>query len=253
MTQDPSELFSVSGMKVLVTGAGRGLGLEISSALHRAGAEVYGTSRNDETAAEISARLGTPPLVLDQRNYSEISEFVRSLWDQHGPIDGLVNNAGVNRPKPSAEVTAEDWEEILGANLAGPFFLSQAFYREWTANAVSGRIVNISSQAGVVAIENRSPYGASKAGLIHLTKSLAAEWASDGIRVNGIAPTFIRTEMTKKSLEDSEFASVLLSRIPIGRFGEPEDLVAGTMYLLSRGSEFMTGQTILIDGGYTLR
>ncbi len=253
MTQDPSELFSVAGMKVLVTGAGRGLGLEISTSLHGAGAEVFGTSRDEETAAEISARLGTPPLVLDQRNPSEISEFVRSLWVQHGPIDGLVNNAGVNKPKPSSEVTAQDWDEIMGANLAGPFFLSQAFHREWTANAVSGRIVNISSQAGVVAIENRSPYGASKAGLIHLTKSLAAEWASDGIRVNGIAPTFIRTEMTKKSLEDSEFASVLLSRIPIGRFGEPQDLVAGTIYLLSHGSEFMTGQTILIDGGYTLR
>ena len=113
--------------------------------------------------------------------------------------------------------------------------------------------MNISSQAGVVAIENRSPYGASKAGLIHLTKSLAAEWARDGIRVNGIAPTFVRTEMTRRSLEDSDFAATLLSRIPIGRFGEPQDLVAGTLYLLSRGAEFMTGQTMLIDGGYTLR
>tara|TARA_B110000503_G_scaffold135861_1_gene217174 strand:+ start:6191 stop:6952 length:762 start_codon:yes stop_codon:yes gene_type:complete len=253
MTVEINELFSVSGMKVLVTGAGRGLGFEISSSLQRAGAQVFGTSRDEETAAEISARLGTPPLILDQKNPAEIAEFVRRLWDEHGPIEGLINNAGVNRPKPSAEVTAADWEEIMGANLAGPFFLSQAFYREWTENAVKGRIVNISSQAGVVAIENRSPYGASKAGLIHLTKSLAAEWASDGIRVNAIAPTFIRTEMTKKSLENSDFSSVLLSRIPVGRFGEPADLVAGTIYLLSRGSEFMTGQTLLIDGGYTLR
>jgi NAD(P)-dependent dehydrogenase (short-subunit alcohol dehydrogenase family) len=253
MTVEINELFSVAGMKVLVTGAGRGLGFELSSSLKLAGAQVFGTSRDEKTAAEISARLGTPPLVLDQKNPAEISEFVRKLWDEHGPIEGLVNNAGVNRPKPSSEVTAADWEEIMGANLAGPFFLSQAFYREWTEKAVNGRIVNISSQAGVVAIENRSPYGASKAGLIHLTKSLAAEWASDGIRVNAIAPTFIRTEMTKKSLEDSDFSSVLLSRIPVGRFGEPADLVAGTIYLLSPGSEFMTGQTLLIDGGYTLR
>jgi NAD(P)-dependent dehydrogenase (short-subunit alcohol dehydrogenase family) len=247
------ELFSVEGKKILVTGAGRGLGLEISSSLQRAGATVFGTSRDDKTAAEISQRLGTPALVLDQTSPTEIAKFVRQLWDRHGPIEGLINNAGVNRPKPSSEVTAADWEEIMGANLSGPFFLSQAFHREWITQSVKGRIVNISSQAGVVAIENRSPYGASKAGLIHLTKSLAAEWASDGIRVNGIAPTFIRTEMTKKSLEDSDFASVVLERIPIGRFGNPEDLVAATIYLLASGSEFMTGQTLLIDGGYTLR
>lgn len=253
MTRNLSELFSLEGRKILVTGAGRGLGLEISDSLHEAGAQVFGTSRDIETATEISTRLGTPPQVLDQKDPEEISKFVRELWSQFGPIDGLVNNAGVNRPKPSSEVTPADWEEIMAANLAGPFFLSQAFHREWTRHRVSGRIVNISSQAGVVAIENRSPYGASKAGLIHLTKSLAAEWASDGIRVNGIAPTFIRTEMTKKSLEDSDFANVLLSRIPVGRFGEPHDLVAGTIYLLSDGSEFMTGQTLLIDGGYTLR
>lgn len=253
MTGEIDGLFSVAGMKILVTGAGRGLGLEIASSLHRAGAQVFGTSRDARTAAEISDRLGTPPLVLDQKNPAEVSEFVRNLWEEHGSIAGLVNNAGVNRPKPSSEVTAEDWEEIMGANLAGPFFLSQAFHREWTKRLVKGRIVNICSQAGVVAIENRSPYGASKAGLIQLTKSLAAEWASDGIRVNGIAPTFIRTEMTKKTLEDSDFASVILSRIPIGRFGEPSDLVAGIIYLLAPGSEFMTGQTLLIDGGYTLR
>jgi len=253
MSEKASDLFSVEGMAVLVTGAGRGLGREISTGLQRAGATVFGTSRDSETAEEIGSRLGTPPLVLDQTDPEAIAKFVRNLWQAHGPIQGLVNNAGVNRPMPSVDVSPADWDEILGTNLSGPFFLSQAFYKQWAQAGVGGRIVNIASQAGVVAIENRSPYGASKAGLIHLTKSLAAEWAIDGVRVNAIAPTFIQTEMTKSSLANQGFAETLLSRIPIGRFGEPEDLLGGILYLLSPGSEFMTGQTLLIDGGYTLR
>ena len=233
MAENQDGTFSVSGMKVLVTGAGRGLGLELSTALHDRGAQVFGTSRNKRTAHEVSDRLGTPPLVLDQNNPREVVDFVTKLFAENGTIDGLVNNAGINRPKPSADVTPEDWDAILGTNLAGPFFLSQSFYREWVRNQAKGRIVNISSQAGIVAIENRSPYGASKAGLIHLTKSLAAEWARDGVRVNGIAPTFTRTEMTEQSLTDSEFASLIQSRIPVGRFGVPSDLTAGLIYLLS--------------------
>lgn len=253
MTETAVKLFSVEGMKVLVTGAGRGLGREISTGLKRAGATVFGTSRDSATAMDISSRLGTPPLVLDQTDPGAIDELVRKLWDAHGPIEGLINNAGVNRPMPSVDVSPADWDEILGTNLSGPFFISQAFFKQWVGAGIGGRIVNIASQAGVVAIENRSPYGASKAGLIHLTKSLAAEWAKDGVRVNAIAPTFIQTEMTKSSLADQGFAQTLLSRIPIGRFGEPEDLLGGVLYLLSPGSEFMTGQTLLIDGGYTLR
>ena len=110
MVAEPGDLFSVAGMNVLVTGAGRGLGLEISSSLSRAGARVFGTSRDADTAAEISSRLGTPPLVLDQRDPLKIAEFVSRLFDEHGPIEGLVNNAGVNRPKPSSEVTIDDWD-----------------------------------------------------------------------------------------------------------------------------------------------
>lgn len=253
MSKKVEDLLSVEGMKVLVTGAGRGLGLELSTGLHRAGAIVFGTSRDRKTAEEISSRLGTPPMVLDQKEPAGIADFVRNLWEEHGPIQGLVNNAGVNRPMPSVSVRPEDWDEILGANLAGPFFLSQAFCKEWVGERQAGRIVNIASQAGVVAIENRAPYGASKAGLIHLTKSLGAEWAKDGVRVNAIAPTFIQTEMTRSSLADPSFAATLLSRIPIGRFGEPDDLLGAAIFLLSPGSEFMTGQTLLIDGGYTLR
>jgi NAD(P)-dependent dehydrogenase (short-subunit alcohol dehydrogenase family) len=251
--QNPTNLFDISGLKVLVTGAGQGLGREIATALHDLGATIYGTSRDIEVAKSISSTFGTPPLLLDQSKPDSIQPLVDELFVTEGGIDCLVNNAGINRPKPSLEVSEEDWDVTLDTNLKGPFFLSRAFGEKWLSVGRAGTIVNISSQAGVVAIENRSPYGASKAGLIHLTRILAAEWASNGIRVNGIAPTFIRTEMTRKTLEDPDFASLLLGRIPLGRFGEPQDLIGATVFLMSPASYFITGQTLLIDGGYTLR
>ena len=183
---------------------------------------------------------------------ASIEQTVSSVLEESGGIDLLVNNAGINIPKPAVEVTEADWDSVLDTNLKSAFFLSTALGRCWLADGTAGAIVNVASQAGLVAIEERAPYCTSKAGMIHLTKSLALEWAAAGIRVNAVAPTFVRTELTASSLSRPDWAAELLSRIPAGRFGEPEDVVGAVAFLLSDAAALITGHTIVIDGGYTI-
>jgi NAD(P)-dependent dehydrogenase (short-subunit alcohol dehydrogenase family) len=178
---------------------------------------------------------------------------VDSLVQESGGIDLLVNNAGVNVPKPALELTDQDWDTVFDTNLKGSFFLTTALAQHWVDRGTPGAIVNVASQAGIVGIEERAAYGTSKAGLIHLTKILALEWAPAGIRVNAVAPTFVRTELTASTLSRPEWAAELLSRIPIGRFGEPEDIAGAVAFLLSDAASLITGHTLAIDGGYTIR
>ena len=245
--------FRLDGRRVLVTGAGRGLGRAIADGLVEQGATVYGTSRDVATRQEIADRYGTPSLSVEMTDPNSIAEFVATLHLRSGGIDMLVNNAGVNIPKPAIDVSNEDWDTVFNTNLKGSFFLSTALARSWLSSGTAGAIVNISSQAGTVAIEERAAYGTSKAGLIHLTKILALEWARNGIRVNAVAPTFVRTELTESTLNRPDWAAELLDRIPIGRFGEPEDVVGAVAFLLSDAASLITGHTIAIDGGYTIR
>jgi NAD(P)-dependent dehydrogenase (short-subunit alcohol dehydrogenase family) len=245
--------FRLDGKKALVTGAGRGLGKAIADDLAESGATVYGTSRDAATAQLISERYGTPPLAVDLSSAGNISGFAESLQQASGGIDLLVNNAGVNVPKPALELTEDDWDTVFDTNLKGTFFLTTALARHWVAAGTPGAIVNIASQAGIVAIEERAAYGTSKAGMIHLTKILALEWAAAGIRVNAVAPTFVRTELTASTLSRPDWAAELLSRIPIGRFGEPEDVAGAVAFLLSDAASLITGHTLAVDGGYTIR
>ena len=244
--------FRLDGHRALVTGAGRGLGHAIARGLKDLGATVYGTSRDPEVARRIGDELGTPAQVLDLSDVESFDEYVARL-EGLGGVDMLVNNAGVNVPAPAIEVTPGDWDVVLETNLKGPFFLSTALARVWLRRGVRGSIVNVASQAGIVAIEERASYGASKAGLIHLTKVLALEWAREGIRVNAVAPTFVRTELTASTLERQEWADELLRRIPIGRFGDPEDVVGAVAYLLGDSASLVTGHTLVVDGGYSIR
>ena len=244
--------FRLDGHRALVTGAGRGLGHAIARGLKDLGATVYGTSRDPEVARRIGDELGTPAQVLDLSDVENFDEYVARL-EGLGGVDMLVNNAGVNVPAPAIEVTPGDWDVVLETNLKGPFFLSTALARVWLCRGVRGSIVNVASQAGIVAIEERASYGASKAGLIHLTKVLALEWAREGIRVNAVAPTFVRTELTASTLERKEWADELLRRIPIGRFGDPEDVVGAVAYLLGDSASLVTGHTLVVDGGYSIR
>jgi NAD(P)-dependent dehydrogenase (short-subunit alcohol dehydrogenase family) len=245
--------FRLDCKKALVTGAGRGLGKAIADDLAESGATVYGTSRDAATAQLISERYGTPPLAVDLSSAGNISGFAESLQQASGGIDLLVNNAGVNVPKPALELTEDDWDTVFDTNLKGTFFLTTALARHWVAAGTPGAIVNIASQAGIVAIEERAAYGTSKAGMIHLTKILALEWAAAGIRVNAVAPTFVRTELTASTLSRPDWAAELLSRIPIGRFGEPEDVAGAVAFLLSDAASLITGHTLAVDGGYTIR
>lgn len=242
----------LDGKRILVTAAGRGLGRAIADDLVDLGATVFGTSRNRETAAEISKRYGTPSLEIDLERVDEVGDFVSALEASSGGIDMLVNNAGVNIPKEAVLVTEDDWDTVMNANLKGAFFLSTALARGWLAEGTRGAVVNVASQAGIVAIEERAAYGTSKAGLIHLTRILALEWATGGIRVNAVAPTFVRTEFTTATLERVDWAAELLRRIPLGRFGESSDVVGAVAFLLSDAAALITGHTITIDGGYTI-
>jgi len=245
--------FDLNGKNILVTGAGKGLGRQIADDLADHGARVFGTSREAATAAEIAKRYGTEPIVYEAQRIDEADTFIASVFEKMNTIDALVNNAGVNIPKPSLDVTAAEWETMMGTNLTAPFFLSTALGRQWLARGEQGSIVNIASQAGIVAIEERAPYGASKAGMIQFTKVLAVEWAQHGIRVNAVAPTFVRTEMTEATLSRKGWGEELLARIPMGRFGEPADISGSVIFLISDAARFITGQTVLVDGGYTLR
>lgn len=242
----------LSGKNALVTGAGRGLGLATADRLAAEGATVFGTSRDESGAKTIAERFGTIPVVLDVTSADSIADAF-SLLDSSGiEVDLLVNNAGINIPRPATEVTEQDWDTVLDTNLKGPFLVSREAGRRWIEGSRAGSIVNIASQAGIVAIEERAAYGASKAGMIHLTKTLALEWGRKGIRVNAVAPTFVRTELTASTLERRDWADELLSRIPLGRFGEVEDIPAAVAFLLGAGASLITGHTLVLDGGYSI-
>lgn len=244
--------FRLDGRAVLVTGAGRGLGRAVADGLNELGAAVYGTSRVPAEAEQIAERYGTSPVVLDVTDIDGAAAVIQRLHAQGAGISLLVNNAGVNVPQPAFEVTPEAWDQVHQLNAKGLFFLSQTIAKQWAAEGIKGSIVNIGSQAGIVAIEDRVSYSSSKAAVVQLTRSMAFEWGHLGIRVNTVAPTFIRTELTESTLSRPDFAATLLARIPLGRFGEPDDVVGAVAFLLGDAAALITGQTILVDGGYTI-
>lgn len=241
--------FSLAGKTALVTGASRGLGLAIGDALVELGATVIGTSRSEEGASEIARRYGTDPVRLDITDVDGHDQFVAA----QPPMDLLVNNAGTIVPEAAVDVTVESWDAVMDTNLKGTFFLTRAVGRRWINDGTAGSIVNVGSQTGTVAIEERAVYGASKAALDNLTKVLALEWAPHGIRVNAVAPTWVRTELAEQTLSRGEWAAELLSRIPLGRFGDVEDVAGAVAFLLGDAAALITGHTLMIDGGYTIR
>lgn len=241
-----------SPQRVLVTGATRGLGQAIADRLARAGHVVHGTSTTLAGATFIAERYGTLPIVLDTGDPAGIQASVDALTDQGFTIDWLVNNAGVNEPAPALDVTQDQWDRIQNVNVRGPFLLSTGIARSWVDQGKPGAIVNVASQAGLVAIEDRAAYGASKAALLHLTKNLALEWGRHGIRVNAVAPTFVRTDFTESTLSRPAVALEMLSRIPLGRFGEPDDIAGAVEFLLGDSAKLITGHTLTVDGGYTI-
>jgi NAD(P)-dependent dehydrogenase (short-subunit alcohol dehydrogenase family) len=204
------------------------------------------------TLAVVTERWGAEAIILDVRNVDQVRDRVDAMVSGGVLPHILINNAGVNRPQPALDVDQDSWDLVHSTNLRGVFFLSQALARHWIPAGVSGSIVNIGSQAGRVAIEDRASYGSSKGGLEQLTRNLAYEWASAGIRVNAVAPTFVRTELTRATLDKPGVADELLSRIPLGRFGEVGDVSSAVAFLAGPLASMITGHTIVIDGGYSI-
>jgi len=243
--------FRLDGKVALVTGASRGLGAEIADALQEAGATVAGTSREPRSAARVAKRLGSVPVVMDVTDVASVRSGVDRVASELERLDIVINNSGLNIPQGVFDVDEASWDAVLDTNLKGTFFVAQAGARQMVASGEGGRIINIASQAGVVGIEERSAYGASKGGAILLTKVLAIELAQHEITVNAVAPTFIATELTRGTLENSAWRERILSRIPLGRAGEAEDVAAAAVYLASPAAAMVTGHTLLVDGGWT--
>lgn len=243
--------FRLDGQVALVTGASGGLGAGIATALVGVGATVVGTSRDAESAKRVAEQLGSMPLIMDVTDVASVREGTNRVASEYGRLDVLVNNAGLNVPQGVFEVDEASWDSVIDTNLKGTFFAAQVAARHMVERGEGGRIINIASQAGVVGIEERSAYGASKGGTLAMTKVLAIELAQHGITVNAVAPTFIATELTRSTLEDPEWRERILSRIPLGHVGEVEDVAAATVYLASPAAKMVTGHTLLVDGGWT--
>src|ERR1700746_675944 len=246
-------LFARTGKTAIVTGTSRGLGQEFARSLAKAGADLVLTSRNRASLSAFESEIQSlgrraVSLELDVRYQYSLKAMVGAPESAFGHLDILVNNAGFNIRKPALEVTWEDWNIILDTNLRGSFFMAQAVARRMI-NAKYGRIINIGSVTSVAGYAGLAPYGASRGGIRQLTMSLADDWGKHGITVNCLAPGWFHTEQNKALYEDKEGVNYLCEPIPARRPGDPNDLDGAIVFLASESSRYITGQTILVDGG----
>src|SRR5712664_1064784 len=246
-------LFDLSGRVAIVTGTSRGLGQYMARALAKAGADLVLTSRTRESLRAFEAEvtgLGrrAVSLELDVRNQESIERVAAEAEKAFGHLDILVNNAGCNVRKPALDVTWDDWNLILDTNLRGSFFVAQAVARRMIARGY-GRIINIGSVTSVAGYAGLGPYGASRGGIRQLTMSLADDWGPHGVTVNCLAPGWFKTAQNAAMYEDAEWVAMLKERIPVRRPGQPSDLEGAVVFLASEASGYVTGQTLLVDGG----
>jgi NAD(P)-dependent dehydrogenase (short-subunit alcohol dehydrogenase family) len=247
--------FGLEGQVALVTGAARGIGRACALALAHAGADVALGLHDKASAGDLPSQieaLGRRALILqmDMANLDQIRRAVEQASAWTGRLDVLVNNVGIGPPNAAVDVSEKDFDFTVSINLKGTFFASQAAARVMIGRRY-GRIVNMGSQAGLIALPTESVYCMTKAAIAHLTKCFALEWAAHNITVNAVAPTFIRTPGTEKWLNDEAFRKSVVARIPLGRVGEPMDVAGAVVYLASPAASLVTGTTLVVDGGWT--
>lgn len=245
--------FDLTGKVAVVTGASRGLGQQFGRALAKAGADLVITSRQAADLEPFQAEIESlgrkaTPMQLDVRSEESIQQFGDAAVEAFGKVDVLVNNAGCNVRKPSLEVTWEDWNLVVETNLRGTFFVAQAMARHMVPRG-SGRIINIGSVTSVFGYAGLAPYCASRGGTKQLTMSLADDWGPHGVTVNCLAPGWFKTEQNKVLYENQAWHDYLVDRIPLRRPGQPGDLEGAVVFLASDASQYITGQTLLVDGG----
>lgn len=248
-----SNLFDLTGQVAIITGASRGLGQYYARALAGAGADLVITSRTKDSLKEMAAEVSATgrkvlPLELDVRDHASIQKMVEDAFSVYGKIDILVNNAGCNIRKPAVDITWDDWNTVLDTNLRGSFFVAQAVAKKMIPRQY-GRIINIGSVTTVFGYAGITPYCASRGGVKQMTMSLADDLGKYGITVNCLAPGWFKTEQNKVLYGNKEWLDYLNDRIPLKRPGRPDDLDGPIIFLASESCRYMTGQTILVDGG----
>jgi NAD(P)-dependent dehydrogenase (short-subunit alcohol dehydrogenase family) len=241
------QMFSLKGKRAIITGASRGIGKALAAGLAKAGATVAIAARDTATLQPVATEIGTHAHIikLDVTSVENCRGAVSEAASKMGGLDILINNAGVEQVSPSLDVDEQLWDRILDTNLKGAFFMAQAAARVMT----KGSILNIASLTSERGIPTAVPYGASKTGLVGMTRALAAEWALRHIRVNALEPGYFRTDLTEAFYQNPDWQKAMLQNIPMARFGQMDDLIGAAIFLCSDASTYITGITLPVDGG----
>ena len=248
-------LFDLTGRRALVTGSGQGIGLALASGLGQAGATIVLNGRHADKLERAADTLRANGITVelapfDVTEQSAVLAGVARIEAEYGPIDVLVNNAGIQRRAPLEDFPAETWRELMRTNLDSVFFVSQAVARAMIARK-RGKIINVCSVQSELGRPSIAPYAASKGAVKMLTKGMCADWARHGLQINGLGPGYFVTELTKPLVENAEFTDWLCKRTPAGRWGQVEELAGAVIFLASSASDFVNGQILYVDGGMT--
>ncbi len=248
--------FSLAGKRIMVTGANKGIGQGIAVSIAKAGGEVIGVGRSSmDEVSQLVQNAGSKFLAADcdLGDHKAAQAMFENVWKSHGPVDGLVNNAGIIRRADAVDISEADWDDVIDVNLKSQFFLCQTFGRRVMAAGRTGRIVNVASVLSFQGGIRVASYTASKHGALGITRLLACEWAQKGINVNAIAPGYIETDNTAALRADPDRSSAILGRIPAGRWGVPADIGDTAVFLLAPASNYVHGAVFPVDGGWLAR